>query len=261
MGVQSFQDNELKAAGRMHRRKDVGAAAGWLRDAGFANVSFDLIAGLPHQTEASWDDSVAQLIALRPEHVSVYLMEIDAGSRLGQEVLAGGGRYSAAALPAEDDMASFYEHACRALAGAGYEHYEISNWALPGRRSQHNLKYWKRQPYLGFGAGAHSFKGKQRWANVHDPAAYVAALQQGRDFREPMEMLTPRQQLDEELFLGLRLLEGIDVQRIEREYQVALGERLARLRADGLIEGEGPVVRLSPARLAISNEVFAELMQ
>lgn len=260
MGVQSFHDGELKAAGRMHRRSDIYAATQILRASGFANISFDLIAGLPHQSAASWADSLAELIALRPEHVSIYLMEIDEGSRLGKEVLSGGSRYSADALPSDEAMAEFYDSGCVALANAGYEHYEISNWALPGRRSQHNLKYWKREPYIGFGAGAHSFDGAQRWANAHDPAHYVAAIQQGRLPREQCETLTPQQKLDEELFLGLRLLAGVDLAALERTYHVQLAPRLERLERDGLIAREGQIVRLAPDRLAISNEVFVELM-
>jgi oxygen-independent coproporphyrinogen-3 oxidase len=173
MGAQSFNDLELKAAGRMHRREDIVRAVRLLREAGFANLSLDLIPGLPHQIAQSWEDSLDNLLRLRPEHVSVYLMEIDEGSRLGREVLAGGRRYSADALPEDDTMAAFYERACERLGEAGYEHYEISNWALPRFRSRHNLKYWRREPYLGFGAGAHSFDGRARWANAHDPAAYV----------------------------------------------------------------------------------------
>src|SRR5579872_4189243 len=180
LGVQSFDDRELTAAGRMHRSSDIETGAEVLRAAGFDNISMDLIAGLPHQTMKSWIVSLGRLIATRPEHVSVYLLEIDEGSRLGKEVLAGGRRYSAEQIPDDEAMASFYEEACERLERAGYEHYEISNWALPGRSSRHNQKYWRREPYLGFGAGAHSFDGRWRWANAHDPAAYVAAIEQGR---------------------------------------------------------------------------------
>ncbi|MBI3404948.1 MAG: hypothetical protein HY046_05775 [Acidobacteria bacterium] len=157
-------------------------------------------------------------------------------------------------------MASFYEHGCARLAEAGYEHYEISNWGLPGHRSQHNMKYWKREPYLGFGAGAHSFDGARRWANAHDPAAYVAAIQRGRAPREQVETLTHQQALDEELFLGLRLLAGIDMPSIERQYHVQLGPRIARLKDAGYLEIDGQIVRLAPSGLAVSNEVFVELM-
>src|SRR5207248_6586469 len=128
-GVQSFCDEELRAAGRMHRRADVYRAVPILREAGIKNVSFDLIAGLPKQTRASWKQSLDELIALTPEHVSVYLLEVDEGSRLGAELLRRGKRYSAAEVPSEDEMAEFYELACDVLRDAGYHHYEISNWA------------------------------------------------------------------------------------------------------------------------------------
>jgi oxygen-independent coproporphyrinogen-3 oxidase len=260
MGVQSFQDNELKAAGRMHRRDDVYRATQVLRDAGFQNVSFDLIAGLPHQTHDSWDESVAQLLSLRPEHVSIYLMEIDEGSRLGLEVLTGGTRYSASALPEDDSMAAFYDRACARLASAGYVHYEISNWALPRLESRHNLKYWQRQPYCGFGAGAHSFNGRQRWANAHDPSAYVTTISQGRFPIEQLADVSRDEALEEELFLGLRQLDGIDLSRIESEYGTNLQPRIEVLRAQGLVEWNGTRLRLSPDRLTVSNEVFVNLL-
>jgi oxygen-independent coproporphyrinogen-3 oxidase len=260
-GVQSFSDKELVAAGRMHRRADVYKAVPVLRETGIRNISFDLIAGLPHQTKESWQQSLDELAALAPEHVSVYLLEIDEGSRLGREVLQGGARYSAGALPSDDEMADFYETAQEFLAGMGYHHYEISNWAKPGFESRHNLKYWRREPYLGFGAGAHSFSGTERWANAHDAAAYVSALQGGRLPVEQLEKVTAEQALEEELFLGLRQLDGIDVSRIEREYAVNLGERFAPLASAGLVERNGDVVRLAPARLSISNEVFVELLR
>jgi oxygen-independent coproporphyrinogen-3 oxidase len=260
LGAQSFDDRELQAAGRMHRRNDVWNAARWLREAGFANISLDLIAGLPHQNERSWEDSLESLLRIRPEHVSIYLMEIDEGSRLGREVLAGGSRYSADSLPEDDAMAGFYERACERLGREGYDHYEISNWCLPGFRSRHNLKYWRREAYLGFGAGAHSFNGSERWANAHDPAAYVAAIERGELPMEQREAITPQQALEEELFLGLRQLEGIDLERIEKQYNVRLGPRLARLCEQGLIEVMGPKLRLAPSRLTVSNEVFVELL-
>ncbi len=260
LGAQSFNDAELKAAGRMHRRADTHAAARILRDAGFVSLSFDLIAGLPHQTAESWEASLEGLLRLAPEHISIYMMEIDEGSRLGREVISLGTRYGAPALPSDDQMAAFYERARERLAAAGYEHYEISNWALPGRRSQHNSKYWRRKPYLGLGAGAHSFDGRTRWANAHDPAAYVAAIQAGRLPREQRDDVTTQQALEEELFLGLRQLEGIDFARLERQYNVDLRERLAALRNDGLVEIEGQIVRLAPGRLTVSNEVFVELL-
>jgi oxygen-independent coproporphyrinogen-3 oxidase len=261
MGVQSFDDAELRAAGRMHRRADVFQATRILRAAGFGNLSFDLIAGLPHQTDRSWEDSVIQLLRLRPEHVSIYMMEIDEGSRLGLEVLQSGERYSAKALPSDDSMADYYEHGCRQLGAAGYQHYEISNWALPGFESRHNLKYWRREPYFGFGAGAHSFNGAQRWANAHDPASYTAAILQGHFPVEQLESVTRSQALEEELFLGLRQLAGIDLAGIESKYEAKLKPRVEQLVAQGLVEWDGPRLRLSPSRLTVSNEVFVHLLE
>ena len=267
LGAQSFRDAELKAAGRMHRRADIFSGIDYLRSKGFLNISLDLIAGLPYQTPASWRDSLDETLRLRPEHISIYLFEIDEGSRLGRELLAGGARYSAAAVPSDDAMADSYEFACERLRLAGYDHYEISNWALPGFRSRHNLKYWRREPYLGFGAGAHSFDGHWRWANAHDPAAYAAAIESGRLPVEQLEEVTPKQALEEELFLGLRQLDGIDLAPIQARYGArqqaqynTIGARIEELHAQGLVECDGTRVRLAPARLAVSNEVFVALL-
>ena len=260
-GVQSFSDRELSAAGRLHRLADVHRAVPLLRQAGIQNINFDLIAGLPHQTHESWRASLKELAGLTPQHVSVYVLEIDEGSRLGAEVLRDGTRYHVAALPTEDHMAEFYEIACEFLGRAGYHHYEISNWAKPGLESRHNLKYWRREPYLGFGAGAHSFSGSERWANAHDAAAYVTAIGKGRLPLEQYELLTSESALEEELFLGLRQLDGIDVSRIERDYGVRLGSRFEPLASAGLVEQAGTVVRLAPEKLSVSNEVFVQLMK
>jgi oxygen-independent coproporphyrinogen-3 oxidase len=271
LGAQSFNDQELQAAGRMHRAADISRAVNILRAAGLTNISIDLIAGLAHQTRESWEESVTELLRLRPEHASVYLLEIDEGSRLGRESLAGGSRYGAPAVPSDDAMADSYGSVCARLKGAGYEHYEISNWALSGRRSRHNLKYWRREPYLGFGAGAHSFahseNGPTRWANIHDSARYVAMAEQGLSPREQIEAVSAEQAFDEELFLGLRQLDGIDMPAIEQKYGNALAGRFADtrrriddLRANGLVEFDGARLRLAPDRIAISNEVFVELL-
>jgi oxygen-independent coproporphyrinogen III oxidase len=260
LGVQSFNDHELQAAGRMHRRADIFAAARILRESGFRNISMDLIAGLARQTRASWEESVARILEIRPEHISIYLLEIDEGSRLGKESLAGGSRYSAEAIPSDDAMAESYESACARLADSGYEHYEISNWGLPGFRSRHNLKYWRREPYIGLGAGAHSFDGAKRWSNVHDSAKYVTCIESGVSPREQIEPVTAQQALEEELFLGLRQLEGIDLARVEKKYGVSLQARIAGLREQGLLEMDGALLRLAPAHLTVSNEVFVELL-
>lgn len=260
-GSQSFVDEELKAAGRMHRSADIYRAAGILRECGLRNISFDLIAGLAKQTPESWWHSLAETIVLSPEHISVYMMEIDEGSRLGLEVLREGARYSARELPSEEAMAEFYELAQRELKAAGYEQYEISNWARQGFASKHNLKYWRREAYLGFGAGAHSFSGAQRWANVHDAAAYVAAMEAGKSAVENVQTVAREMALQEELFLGLRELQGVDWRRIEREYGVELGEKVRRLAEAGMVEVETNVVRLAAGKLGVSNEILVELLR
>jgi putative oxygen-independent coproporphyrinogen III oxidase len=267
LGAQSFNDRELRACGRMHRRADIFGAMRLLRNGGFSNISMDLIAGLPHQTLAAWHDSLAELLDLRPEHISVYVLEVDDGSRLGKESLTGGTRYSADAIPNDEAMARCYETACAQLAAAGYEHYEISNWALPGRRSRHNLKYWRREPYRGFGAGAHSFDGTTRWSNIRDAAEYVACIEQESSVREQEDAVTLEQALDEEFFLGLRQLEGVDLVAIAREYGMALPEKIAslqervlELRSQGLVDLEGSQLRLCSNRLLVSNEIFVELL-
>jgi oxygen-independent coproporphyrinogen-3 oxidase len=269
LGAQSFHDRELQTAGRMHRREDIYRAVESLRAAGFRNISMDLIAGLPHQTRESWESSVAQLLRLLPEHVSIYMLEIDEDSRLGREALTGGQKYSAAEIPTDDAVADFYEHAAARLAAAGYDHYEISNWGLPGRHSLHNRKYWRREPYLGLGAGAHSFNGSQRWANVHEPDRYVTLIERGGSAREQLANVFPPDALSEEFFLGLRQLEGIDFERIAREYDrepwmhdrlATLRQRIDQLRSDGFVEVDGPRLRIAPARLTVSNEIFVQLL-
>jgi oxygen-independent coproporphyrinogen-3 oxidase len=188
------------------------------------------------------------------------MLEIDEGSNLGKESLAGGQRYSAGSIPDDDAIADSYEQARTALRSAGYEHYEISNWGLPGFRSRHNLKYWRREPYLGFGAGAHSFDGTKRWANLHDSARYAANIEQGISTREQEQEVTADAALEEELFLGLRQLDGIDLAAIEASYHVDLSARVKTLREQGLVETTGTRLRLASDRLSVSNGVLVELL-
>lgn len=260
-GTQSFVDDELRAAGRMHRRDDIYRSVSVLREIGIPNISFDLIAGLPKQTQESWRQSLGELIALSPEHVSIYMMEIDEGSRLGLEVLRGGPRYHARDLPSEDSMVEFYKIAQTLLNSAGYDQYEISNWARPSFESRHNLKYWRREPYLGFGAGAHSFSGTQRWANVYDAASYVAAIRSGRTAQEAVERVTRDAAFEERLFLGLRQLAGIDFRDIEREYGIDLQAKVDRLTPAGMLERVGDLVRIPAGKMSVSNEIFVELLR
>ena len=156
LGVQSFVDTEAAAVGRQHKRATVLDDIARLRAAGIANINIDLIAGLPHQTAETWNESLTETLATGASHVSVYMLEVDEDSRLGREVIAGGARYHAHFVPDEEATADFYLAACERLESAGIAQYEISNFACPGTESRHNLKYWTRQPYFGFGVDAHS---------------------------------------------------------------------------------------------------------
>ena len=202
LGVQSFVQKELARTGRRHTAEIVEKEIALLREAGIESINVDLIAGLPGQTEASWKRSLDWVERLGVPHVSVYMLEVDEDSRLGRELLVLGSRYGAGEVPEDDAIADFYETAVERLAGLGIERYEISNFARPGFESRHNLKYWKREPYLGFGADAHSFDGVMRWQNPEAAADYVAAP-------AAIERIAA-DPLSESFFLGLRLREGVE---------------------------------------------------
>ena len=244
LGVQSFVQKELARTGRRHTAEIVEQEIALLRTAGIKSISVDLIAGLPGQTAASWSESLDWIARLGVPHVSVYMLEVDEDSRLGRELLVLGSRYGAGDVPGEDAIADFYETAVERLAGLGLERYEISNFARPGFESRHNLKYWKREPYLGFGADAHSFDGTLRWQNPEAAADYVAA---------PAAIARVRAEPLSESFLGLRLREGVEGN--------AFPDVIEKFLHDGLLERAGTRVRLTPRGVLLSNEVFAEFIQ
>jgi oxygen-independent coproporphyrinogen-3 oxidase len=248
--VQSFQSRELARTGRKHTAEVVAGEVAMLRAEGLGNFNIDLIAGLPGQTAASWNQSLDWIAKLDAPHVSVYMLEVDEDSRLGAEMLALGKRYGAAEVPSEDAITEFYEVAVERLASTGIARYEISNFARPGFESRHNLKYWRREPYLGFGADAHSFDGLSRWQNAESAAEYVERHAQ----RQPFPTETSAAQPGEELFLGLRLEQGIEADWAPYE------DAVRRFELDGLVEREGNRVRLTSRGVLLSNEVFAEFL-
>jgi oxygen-independent coproporphyrinogen-3 oxidase len=255
-------ERELRAVGRPHRAETVAADVGTLRAAGVANISFDLIAGLPYQTAESWETSLAWLAWLRPEHASVYMLEIDHDSRLGAETLASGSRYSVPALPGEDAVAEFYCRAVERLAELGYRQYEISNVALPGRESRHNLKYWSGAPYLGFGLDAHSFDGAERWANTDSLDEYLARAARGELPVAERQPADARRRAEERIFLGLRRNDGMELSAADAQrYRPEIDE----LAAAGLLEFElasdGGRLRLTGRGRLLSNEVFAAFLE
>ena len=253
LGVQSLVERELRATGRTHRTATVERDLALLRDAGIADVGVDLIAGLPHQTPASWEASLDGVARLNPTHVSVYILEADEDSRLGAEILAGGGRYSAADVPDDDTIATLYVRACQRLEQFGYRQYEISNFAQPGRESRHNRKYWDCQPYLGFGVDAHSYDGAQRWGNADDLDAYMACLERGESPVTVRETVDARQRTEERWFLGLRQNAGVALGTADHQ---RFGGEIARLAAEGLLEFYEDRVRLTARGRLLSNEVF-----
>ncbi len=264
IGAQSFNDRELSSVGRLHSAADTMDLVARGRRAGFTNLSLDLIGGLPFQTEASWQHSLVTVAGLGPEHVSVYLFEVDEKSRLGGEVLRHGTRYHAEGVPGEEFQAWAYETARDFLAGAGYDRYEISNFARSGRESRHNRKYWRLEAYLGLGAGAHSFDGARRWSNLERPHDYRARLAEGKLPLAEVREIPLEEQLEEFFFLGLRQTAGVDLDQARRLWGTPRVREwepvLAALEEDGLIERRGANVRLAERAYLVSNEVFAHFV-
>ena len=264
IGAQTFDDGELGAVGRLHSVDNTCELVQLARQAGFQNISLDLIAGLPHQTEASFRKSLEATAKLRPEHVSLYLFEVDEKSRLGREVVHGGNRYHAAAVPGDEFMADAYESGCVFLANEGYAQYEISNFALPAFASRHNRKYWQLAPYVGLGAGAHSFDGARRWSNQIDVQGYLAKLDAGESPIDEFRALTVEEQVEEFFFLGLRQVEGINLERATERWGASYLKRwedkIQNLAREGWVIIQGGQVRLAPHAHLISNEIFQEFV-
>jgi oxygen-independent coproporphyrinogen-3 oxidase len=264
LGVQSFVDQEASSVGRLHNRTIVLDDITRLRAAGISNLNLDLIAGLPHQTAHSWDFSLEQVIAAEGPHVSVYMLEVDDDSRLGREVMAGGTKYHAHFVPNEDLTANMYEMACDRLQSAGIHQYEISNFARVGFESRHNLKYWTRQPYLGFGVDAHSMlrvsssHDAVRFATPDSLEGYVA----GTSVRP--NLVDGQGALEETFFLGLRLNRGIDLERVAADFgsgEVSIfAPVIEELVQAGLLDRQGSVIRLTGRGRLLSNEVFERFL-
>ena len=266
LGVQSFVDQEAASVGRLHKRATVLDDVARLWRVGISNINVDLIAGLPHQTVESWKESVESVIALGVPHVSVYMLEVDEDSRLGRELIAGGTKYHAHFVPDEELTADLYETACAQLNAAGIAQYEISNFARLGFESQHNLKYWTRQPYLGFGVDAHSMllsaSGELdavRFSTSDSLEQYVAGAALNRT-----EVSRPAA-LEESFFLGLRLNRGVELAKLgerfgDREIE-AVSLVLTELISAGLLERQGDKVRLSSRGRLLSNEVFERFLE
>jgi oxygen-independent coproporphyrinogen III oxidase len=264
-GVQSLVDREAAATGRSHTRTVVLRDLERARAAGLRNQSIDLIAGLPHQTAASWQESLEVLAATGVEHVSVYMLEIDEDSRLGRELLAGGSRYHAPAVPSEELTADLYESAIAALEAQGLRQYEISNFARVESGSRHNLKYWRREPYLGFGLDAHSMiRTPGGFALRFSTTAILADYLRDPEAGEEVHQLSPSEELEEAWFLGLRLRAGVEWRALEAEFgrhRVEMFLPVVRelCRLELLTDQEGSV-RLTRRGMLFSNDVFARFL-
>lgn len=255
LGAQSFVGQELTRTGRKHTAEVVASEVEVCRHLGVENINIDLIAGLAGQTVASWRYSLDWIERLRPPHVSVYMFEIDEDSRLGKEMLLGGVRYGAADVPSDELTADLYEMAVERLAALGITRYEISNFAQPGSESSHNLKYWRLEPYLGFGSDAHSFDGERRCSNVESPDEYVARRRSKETAR--LECTTANL-AEERFFVGLRLSSGIRPGADDRR---RFEQPIRRFLDDGLLESDGDMLRLTSRGVLVSNEVFQEFLQ
>jgi len=265
LGVQSWVDSEAAAVGRLHTRTQVLEDIAALRSAGIRDINVDLIAGLPHQTAESWVYSVCETIACGVPHASVYMLEVDEDSRLGRELMAGGTKYHAHFVPEEDLSADFYQQACSRLDGAGIRQYEISNFARAGSESRHNLKYWERKPYFGFGVDAHSMLlsvrpglTAVRFAGADDLPSFLAGA--------PLQVTeVPREAaMEEAFFLGLRLNRGVDLTALAEEFggasvaeAVGVIDELAEY---ALLERVDRQVRLTAQGRLLSNEVFERFL-
>ena len=296
LGVQSFVDEEARAVGRLHNRATVLDDIARLREAGISNINIDLIAGLPHQTAQSWEFSLQQVIACGVPHASIYMLEVDEDSRLGRELIAGGTRYHAHFVPDEDVTADLYETACRRLDSAGVPQYEISNFAREGYESHHNLKYWTREPYLGFGVDAHSmlwsvgtealgnrapgmavgghgFSHANRAPNHDRGFSPCGASTEAVRFAAPDSLesylaakpmnpvaVSQRAALEESFFLGLRVTRGVNLQKIAEKFGnealAGFSDTIAEFVDAELLERRGQLIRLTPRGRLLSNEVF-----
>lgn len=258
LGVQTLEDRLLERAGRVHRAADAAAAVGAARAAGFANISVDLIYGLPGQTVTGWATTLRSVIDMGLEHVSAYALMVEEDTPFGGELAAG--RLD---LPSETDQETMGDLVTEVLADGGYEKYEISNYARPGCRCRHNLNYWENGPYIGLGLGAWSHWEGARCRNYHQPAAYTAALAGGRIPTGEKEDVGGRTEMIDTAIMGLRLADGLDLAGFERRFGMAFSEAFpvaGRLLETPWLEAAGGRLRLTPAGLKVSNRILAEFV-
>ncbi|MGZ8597594.1 MAG: radical SAM family heme chaperone HemW [Actinomycetota bacterium] len=246
MGAQSFDPAVLLSLERLHSPESVRTALAAARGAGYENVNLDLIYGADGETLESWERTLEESIALAPEHVSAYALTIEPATPLGRAIARG-----VVPPPNPDVQADMFQLACSALRDAGYVHYEVSNWAKPGYECAHNLGYWRRQPYRGLGAGAHSYREDRRWWNVRPPEEYLAIVERGELPVGGSETLDASDAYLEEVFLRLRILEGVPASWID-------DDRAERFLESGLlVDDDGSLVPTERGMLLLNELVLA----
>jgi oxygen-independent coproporphyrinogen-3 oxidase len=255
LGAQSLEDEDLQRAGRLHKASAIHSDFGLLRQSGFSNINLDLIAGLPNQELKTWTRSLEGVLKLRPEHISIYMLDHEERSAWAR--LPPG-------VPDESDFADFYTEAESRLGAAGYLHYEISNWALPGRECRHNVGYWSGALYRGFGVGAHSYDGSRRFWNTTSLPEYADLLDAGTLPVSGEEILTPPLRLEEAFMLGLRQARGMDVRAVASalgiDYPSEWRVRVEQLRDAGWILFDGTILQLTAKGRLAANSVIEELI-
>ncbi len=258
-GVQTFDDTLLKKIGRIHTGAQAREAMALARTAGFQNVSMDLIYGLPGESLAELERDLEAMVALEPEHISIYGLQLEEGTAFAkmQEM----GRLM---LPDDDTVERMYDTMTAFLPAHGYARYEISNFAKPGFESRHNLSYWQDVPYLGVGAAAHSYLEGQRYENVREIPAYIEGIRTGKGVRRQEETMTREIAMEEFAFLALRTARGIDRARFERRFGVPLeavyADAIAKLKRQGLLEADEAGVHLTPLGMKYGNMAFEEFL-
>jgi oxygen-independent coproporphyrinogen-3 oxidase len=261
IGVQSFMDRYLRKLGRLHDSQRAFDAYCNARDAGFGNISIDLIYGLPGQRTLDWIFDLFHAARLRPEHVSLYGLTIEKGTKFEERYI--GGLYKTK-LPEEDMVRGFYYTGIEMLESIGYKQYEISNFALPGFESRHNLNYWRHGKYFAVGPSASGFDGKRRWKNVSDTKIYIEAIKSGCTPIDEEEQLAIEQLISESLMLGLRLREGVNLRELSTAFNIDLKDlysaTIHSLEHIGMLEVDGDVIRLTREALFVSNSVISEFM-
>ncbi len=253
IGVQSFDDEELKTLGRVHTAADAREAIALARRAGFGNISLDLIYGIPGQTMESWMNTLNQAISLAPEHISAYELTLEECTPLHEWVKRG-----LIEMPSEEMILEMSDKCVSVLESAGYARYEVSNYALPGRQCRHNVNYWRRGPYLGLGPSAHSFDGRERWKDIEDLGEYVKSLSAGALPERERYALMPGQVKREFLFLGLRMSEGVSIEEA-RETGLGLENASRELMAGGFLAIENGHLRCTRRGFSVLNRVLLAL--